>query len=49
MKMRELGRSGLRVAEIGYGCMGLIDILLALGRRPPLAREGQGFLPRLKR
>ena len=39
--------SRIEVAEpVGFE---FVDILLALGRRPPLAREGQGFLPRLKR
>ncbi|RIA44678.1 pyridoxine 4-dehydrogenase [Hephaestia caeni] len=34
MEQRELGRSGLHVSAIGYGCMGL-----SFGYGPPVARE----------
>ena len=38
-----------RQTNLPFGLADYVDILLALGRRPPLAREGQGFLQRLKR
>src|SRR6267378_4207710 len=38
MKMRELGRQGLKVSELGLGCMGLSDFYSSSG-----ATEAQGI------